>query len=44
MTDLLNRMERINAIAEILLDLLADNPHAQVLAEIIVETSLLPAK
>jgi hypothetical protein len=40
MTDtLLNSMERINIVAEILLDLLADNPHAQVLTEIIIEAS-----
>lgn len=40
MTDtLLNNMERINTVAEILLDLLADNPRAQVLAEIIIEAS-----
>ena len=40
MTDtLLNNMERINAVAEILLDLLADNPRAQVLTEIIIEAS-----
>ena len=36
---LLNNMERINVVAEILLDLLADNPRAQVLAEIIIEAS-----
>lgn len=36
---LLNNMERINAVAEILLDLLHDNPRAQVLTEIIIETS-----
>ena len=40
MTDtLLNSMERINTVAEILLDLLADNPRAQVLTEIIIEAS-----
>ena len=40
MTDkLLNNMERINTVAEILYDLLSDNPRAQILAEIIVETS-----
>lgn len=40
MTDtLLNNMERINVVAEILLDLLVDNPRAQVLAEIIIEAS-----
>lgn len=36
---LLNSMERINTVAEILLDLLADNPRAQVLTEIIIEAS-----
>ena len=40
MTDtLLNSMERINVVAEILYDLLNDNPKAQVLAEIILEAS-----
>ena len=40
MTDtLLNNMERINTVAEILYDLLADNPRAQVLTEIIIEAS-----
>ena len=40
MTDsLLNSMERINVIAELLYDLLTDNPRAQVLAEIILEAS-----
>lgn len=40
MTDtLLNNLERINVVAEILLDLLADNPRAQVLTEIIIEAS-----
>ena len=40
MTDtLLNSMERINALAEILYDLLEDNPRAQVLTEVIIEAS-----
>ena len=40
MTDtLLNKMERINTLAEILYDLLVDNPRAQVLTEIIIEAS-----
>jgi hypothetical protein len=40
MTDtLLNNMERINTLAEILFDLLVDNPRAQMLVEIIAETS-----
>ena len=33
------RMERINALAETLYDLLCDNHRAQVLVEIIIETS-----
>ena len=36
---LLRNMERINAVAEILYDLLVDNPRAQVLTEIIIEAS-----
>jgi hypothetical protein len=36
---LLDSMERINTVAEILLDLLSDNPRAQVLTEIIIEAS-----
>jgi hypothetical protein len=40
MTDtLLNSMERINTVAEILYDLLSDNPRAQVLTEVIIEAS-----
>ena len=40
MTDTLhNNMERINTVAEILYDLLVDNPRAQVLTEIIIEAS-----
>ena len=40
MTDnLLNSMERINVVAEVLYDLLSDNPRAQVLTEIIIEAS-----
>ena len=40
MTDtLLNNLERINVVAEILLDLISDNPRAQVLTEIIIEAS-----
>ena len=40
MTDtLLHNLERINVIAEILYDLLEDNPRAQALIEIIVEAS-----
>lgn len=36
---LLNNLERINVVAEILLDLINDNPRAQVLLEIIIEAS-----
>lgn len=36
---LLRNMERINVVAELLYDLLAENPRAQVLAEIIIEAS-----
>ena len=40
MTDtLLNSMERINVVAEILYDLLVENPRAQTLVEIIIEAS-----
>ena len=40
MTDtLLNNMERINVIAELLYDILSDNPRAQVLTEVIIEAS-----
>ena len=40
MTDiLLANMERINVLAELLYEDLRDNPRAQVLAEIIMETS-----
>ena len=37
--DLLRNMERINVVAELLYDLLGDNPRAQVLTEIIIEAS-----
>lgn len=36
---LLNNLERINVVAELLYDLLIDNPRAQVLTEIIIEAS-----
>lgn len=39
---LLSSMERIHLVAETLLDLLVDNPRAQVLTEIIIETSQTP--
>lgn len=38
---LLNNMERIHVVADLLYDLLADNPRAQVLIEIIIEASQL---
>ena len=37
------RMERINKLAEILYEMLYTNPQAQVLAEIILETSTTTA-
>lgn len=40
---LTSRLERINALGEVLYDLLRDNHKAQILAEIIVETSELPS-
>jgi hypothetical protein len=36
-----SKLERIHVLADILLELLIGNPQAQVLTEIIVETSLL---
>jgi hypothetical protein len=36
------KLERVHVLADILVSLLADNTQAQVLAEIIMETSLLP--
>ena len=36
------KLERINVLADVLLSLLVGNPQAQVLAEIIMETSTLP--
>ena len=38
------RMERINALAETLYDILCDNHRAQVLVEIIIETSAIETK
>mgnify|MGYP003309116227 CR=1 FL=1 len=35
-------MERIHVLADILFSILVDNPQAQTLAEIIMETSLMP--
>ena len=37
------KLERINALAEVLYDLLQDNHNAQILAEIIMETSAPPS-
>ena len=39
---LLIKLERVHVLADILLDLLAGQPEAQVLTEIIVETSAMP--
>lgn len=36
------KLERIHALADVLFSLLVDHPQAQVLSEIILETSLLP--
>ncbi len=36
------KLERIHTLADILFAILVDNPQAQVLAEIIMETSTLP--
>ena len=36
------KLERVHVLADILIPLLDDNVQAQVLAEIIMETSLLP--
>ena len=36
------KLERVHVLADILFSLLVDHPQAQVLAEIIMETSLLP--
>ena len=36
------KMERVHVLADLLVSLLIDNPQAQILAEIIMETSLLP--
>ena len=36
-----DKLERIHVLADLLLDLLIGNPQAQVLTEIIIETSLL---
>lgn len=36
------KLERIHVLADLLLTILVGNPQAQVLSEIIIETSLLP--
>ena len=36
------KLERIHVLADILFSLLVDHPQAQILTEIIMETSLLP--
>lgn len=36
------KLERVHVLADILFDLLADHPQAQVIADIIMETSMLP--
>ena len=42
-SDLLaDKLERVNVLADLLLELLVGNPRAQVLVEIIMETSTLP--
>lgn len=39
---LLVKLDRIHNIADVLLDLLAGDPRAQTLTELIIETSTLP--
>ncbi len=36
------KLERIHVLADLLLDLIIDNPRAQVLVEIIMDASALP--
>ena len=36
------KLERVHVLSDILFSLLVDNPQAQILAEIIMETSVLP--
>ena len=38
----IKKLARVHALAGILLDLVVGNPEAQLLAELIMETSLLP--
>jgi hypothetical protein len=40
--ELASKLERIHTLADILLTLLVGTPEAQVLTEIILETSLMP--
>lgn len=40
--ELASKLERINVLSDLLLELLIGNPRAQTLAEIIVEASVLP--
>lgn len=40
--ELAYRLERINVLADLLLELLIGNPRAQTLTEIIMEASVLP--
>lgn len=40
--ELATKLERIHTLADILLTMLVGNPQAQVLSEIIIETSILP--
>ena len=42
MDTLTMQLERINALATVLYDLLRDNHHAQIITEIIMETSAPP--
>jgi hypothetical protein len=39
---LVSKLERIHVLSDLLLELLIGNPRAQILAEVIMETSLLP--
>ena len=41
---LLIKLERANVLADILVSILAEHPQAQVLATIIMETTLLPGE
>ena len=39
---LVSKLERIHVLSDLLLEFLVGNPRAQILTEIIMETSLLP--